>query len=289
MSTVQNLRILSQVFSPPMFQKIVREGDSTLFKKQTTKHLNLRPDITNLDIIKLLYRTLQKKYRCEYIYKNHLFIDIIKEYGLKDTLTLNEFKIANSKADLVLLNGSVRVFEIKTELDDFTKLSKQLNDYQKFADKVFVVTDEKSAEKLHLEYASTNIGIIVLNAKNKLKTIKEASSNTSLFDFDTIFKILRKQEYLDLVADNFNLVPDVPNTQIFRTCYKLLAHIDIVEFQKQVMNKLKERKLLKPHLLQSSKTPKELKHICNSLNFNEQEYHNLYNFLKSNNECINHI
>ncbi len=289
MSTVQNIRVLSQIFSPPMFQKIVREGDTTLFKKQTAKYLNLSSSATNLDIIRSLYKILQKKYRCEYIYKNHLFLDIIKEYGLKDTLTLNEFKIASSKADLVLLNGSVRVFEIKTELDDFTKLSKQLNDYQKFADKVFVVTDERSAEKLSVEYANTNIGIIVLDAKNKLKTIKEANNNTSLFDFDTIFKILRKQEYLDLVADNFYVIPDVPNTQIFKACYKLLASKDIVEFQKQVMNKLKARKLLSPHLLKSSNTPKELKHICNSLNFNEQEYHNLYNFLKDNNQCINRI
>lgn len=286
---VQNLRVLSQIFSPPMFQKIVRYEDDMLFKKQVIRCVDIIPNDTNLDIIKSLYKTLQKKYRCEYIYKNSLFLDIIKEYGLKDTLTFNEFKIAASKADLVLLNGSIRVFEIKTELDDFTKLSKQINDYQKFADKVFVVTDEKSAERLNILYSDTNIGIIILNNKNKLETIKEANSDTSLFDFDAIFKILRKQEYLDLVEKNFGSIPDVPNTQIFRVCYKLLASIDIVEFQRQVLHKLKERTILSPKLLKSSKTPKELKFICNSLNFNEKEYDSLYNFLKQKNQCINHI
>jgi hypothetical protein len=286
---MQNLRVLSQIFSPPMFQKIVREDDFALFQRQTDKYFNATSYNSNLDIIKSLYKSLQKKYRCEYVYKNNLFIEIFKKEKLESTLMLNELKIGASKADLVLLNGSVRVYEIKTELDGLGKLSKQLNDYQKFADKVYVVTDEKFAEKIKVEYADTNIGIIVLDAKNKLQTIKEADKNSSLFDFDTIFKILRKQEYLDLVADNFGFVPDVPNTKIFRACYELLASKDIVDFQEQVLNKLKERKLINPNLLKSSKTPRELKHICNSLDFNEQEYHKLYNFLATNSVCTNPI
>lgn len=289
MKKAQNLRVLSQIFSPPVFQKIVREDDFVLFQTQTSKYFNATSYNTNLDIIKSLYKLLQKQYRCEYVYKNNLVIELIREHSLKTTLILNELKIGASKADLVMLNGAVRVFEIKTELDDFSKLSKQLNDYLKFADGVSIVTDEKNAEKLMVEYADTHIGIIVLDAKNKLQTVKEAGDNTSQFDFDTIFKILRKQEYLDLVADNFEFVPDVPNTQIFRSCYELLASIDIVDFQKQVLNKLKQRKLLKPDLLRSTNTPKELKHICNSLDFNEQEYHKLYNFLDSNSVCTNRI
>ncbi len=289
MATIQNLRVLSQIFSPPVFQKIVRENDTVLFEKYITKYFNASSYSTNLDIIKLLYRKLQKQYRCEYVYKNNLVQKLIKEHSLKTTLILNELKISASKADLVMLNGAVRIFEIKTELDDFTKLSKQLADYQKFADEVSIVTDEKNAEKLKVGYTDKNIGIIVLDTKNNLQTIKEASSNTALFEFDAIFKILRKQEYIDLVADNFGFVPDVPNTLIFKACYELLKNIDIIDFQKQVLNKLKERKLQKPELLKSSNTPKELKHICNSLDFNDKEYQKLYNFLSTESECINRI
>uniref|UniRef100_UPI0040497D78 sce7726 family protein n=1 Tax=Flavobacterium sp. TaxID=239 RepID=UPI0040497D78 len=262
-----------------MFKKIVREDDVVLFKKQTEKYFNCTNFKSHLGIIKDLYKALQKEYRCEYIYKNNLVLNIIKEHSLKTTLILNELKIGASKADLVMLNGAVKVFEIKTELDGFGKLSKQLNDYQKFADKVYIVTDEKFAEKLYNKYKATNIGIIVFDTKNKFITIKEAYENSTLFDFDTIFKILRKQEYMDLVYENYGFIPDVPNTKVFRTCYELLKSKNIVDFQKQVLNKLKNRKLQKPDLLKSSSTPKELKHICNSLDFNEQEYHKLYNFL----------
>lgn len=281
--------MLSQIFSQSMFQKIVREDDFALFQKQANKYFNTTSHNSNYDIIKSLYKSLQKKYRCEYVYKNNLILDIINEHSLHTTLILNELKIGASKADLVMLNGAVKVYEIKTELDGLGKLSKQLNDYQKFADKIYIVTDNKFAEKLKIEYANSSIGIIVLDEKNKLQTIKEAEKDSSLFDFDTIFKILRKKEYLDLVAHNFGFIPDVPNTKIFRACYELLANKDIIDFQEQVLNKLKERKLLNPNLLKSSKTPRELKYICNSLDFTEQEYHKLYNFLATNSICTNRI
>lgn len=289
MRKIQDLRVLTQILSPPMFQKIVRKNDFLLFQQKISKHFISTSYRTNLDIIKSLYKSMQMQYRCEYVYKNNLFLDIIKEHGLEETLTLNEFKIGTSKADIVMLNGIVRIFEIKTELDDFSKLSKQIKDYQKFANEVNIVTDKKNVEKLIDEYAKTNIGIIALDIKNKFQTVKEAGNNTELFDFDAIFKILRKQEYIDLVADYFGVIPDVPNTLIFKTCYQLLASVDLVDFQKQVLNKLKERKLQKPDLLKSSNTPRELKYICNSLDFNENEYHKLYNFLATESVCINHI
>ncbi|QLH47507.1 MAG: sce7726 family protein [Bacteroidota bacterium] len=116
---------------------------------------------------------MQKQYRCEYVYKNNIFLDIIKEHGLKDTLTLNEFRVGASKADLVMLNGMVRIFEIKTELDDFSKLSKQLNDYQKFADGVSIVTDERNAEKLKLSMQIPTLVLSYLTQRINCKQLRK--------------------------------------------------------------------------------------------------------------------
>jgi len=272
-----------------MFRNIVRKGDLVLFEKQTSKYLNITGNSTNLDIIRMIYKALNKEYRCEYIYKNNLLLHIIKTYGLKKSLTLNELRIGASLADLVMLNGQVKVYEIKTELDNLEKLEKQIVDYNKFADEVYIVTNDKYAEKLLIKYKNTDLGIIILNSKNKLEVVKKAETNSHSFDFETIFKILRKQEYLDLVFENFGYIPDVPNTKIFSTCYNLLLKKDIKDFQKQVLGKLKERKLNSPDLLKSKKTPVELKHICNSLDFNDSEYHKLYNFLETKNLCTNLI
>lgn len=286
---MQNLRQLSQILSPSMFRNIVRKGDFVLFEKQTSKYLNTTGNDTNLDIIKTIYKALNKEYRCEYIYKNNLLLHIIKTYGLKKSLTFNELRIGASLADLVMLNGKVKIYEIKTELDNLEKLEKQIIDYKKFADEVYIVTDDKYAKKLLIKYNDTDIGIIILNSKNKLEVVKKAEISDLSFDFETIFKILRKQEYLDLVSDNFGYIPNVPNTKVFSTCYNLLSKIDIKDFQKQVLGKLKERKLKSPNLLKSKKTPVELKHICNSLDFNDSEYQKLYNFLETKNLCTNRI
>ena len=272
-----------------IFHKIVRMNDVAFFQKQISKLEIKNVNQTNLDILRFLYKSLQKEYRCEYVYKNNLTIELFKNYKTSETSILNEFRIGTSKADLVLLNGSIKVFEIKTELDGLGKLSKQLIDYQKIADEVYIVTDEKFIDKIKSTYQDSNIGIIVLNQKNKLIIIKNAISNYSLFDFETIFKTLRKQEYIDLVLDNFGYVPDVPNTKIYKTCFNLLKNIELVEFQKQVLRKLKLRTYSISNNLISNRTPKELKHICNTLNFNDQDYNNFYNFLSEKSICTNRI
>ena len=284
----ENLRILSQIFSPPMFHKIIREDDMSSLQKKIDKHLNIKNQHykNNADIIKKIYAHLSDDYPCEYIYKNTLFLDIIEKYGLEDTVVLNELRVGASKADLTMLNGEIKIYEVKTALDDLSKLSKQLRDYQKIADKVYIVTSPKFLDKLSSQYKDSNIGICVLQNNERLKEEKAAKSNSSHFDFATIFKTLRKPEYLSLVQDFFGEVPDVPNTKIFRVCYDLLSQITIEEFQKKVLKKLKEREIFQRTLLISKKVPEELKYICNSLDFNKEEYKKMFNFLANNNLCI---
>lgn len=287
-NNIETLRQWSRLFSPPIFKKIINESDNTYFiDKIETKLKNTSKETTNLALIKTFYKTLEKNYRCEYIYKNTLFNAIIKEYGLKSTLTLNEFKIGKSIADLVLLNGSAKIYEIKTELDSLDKLEKQISDYLKFADKVYIVTDDAHATQLLNAYSNSSVGIVLLNKKNKLETIKEVVADTEHLNFDTLFKVLRKQEYLELTLSTFGYTPDVPNTKIFRCCYELLSSVDILEFQKQVVTKLKERTIQNPKALLSRKTPRELKYICNSLDLNEKEYAILHDFLNTKHLCTN--
>jgi hypothetical protein len=277
---IGSLRALSQIFTPSSFNKVIREEDFSFFDRKISSHYSNHSANNNLQLLQNLYLELENNYRCEYLFKNKLFNKIIKEYSLSTTTVFNEFKVANSKADLMLLNGCVKIFEIKTELDDLTKLKKQINDYQKVADLVSIVTDSKFINKLLLEYKNTNVGIIEFTDRNSLKTHKKALQNSESFEFDTMFKLLHKKEYLYLVKRNFNFIPDVPNTKIFRVCYELLKSIDIIDFQKQILTILKKRTIECPDLLKSKNTPSELKHICYALDFNSNEYEQLFNFLK---------
>lgn len=288
---LNKIRSLSQIISLSNFKKIVREDDyySTFYKLK--KYTTVSDSMTNLDVIEVIYNSLLKNYKNEYVYKNILTNRLLlKKYSLKNTIALNEFNIGKSIADFVLLNGEARIYEIKTELDNLEKLDKQIVDYCKFGDKVYIVTSSKHINKLIELYNNTTIGIIELTSRNALKTIKEATSNVDSFSYETLFKTLRKQEYIELIHEYFNFVPEVSNTKIFKECLALAKKIEIPLFQQLVVNKLKSRNISNPKKIQEKAIPESLKHICYTLDFSKKEYAKLDSFLTKNSKiCISHI
>ena len=288
---ISKIRSLSQIISPSNFKKIVREDDcySTFYKIK--KYTTVTDSTTNLDAINVIYNSLLKNYKNEYVYKNILTNKLLlKKYSLKNSIALNEFNIGKSIADFVLLNGEARVYEIKTELDNLEKLNTQVLDYCKFGDKVYIVTSSKHVNKLIGLYDNSTIGIIELTSRNALKTIKEATSNKATFNYETLFKTLRKKEYLDIIEEYFNFVPEVSNTRIFKECLALAKNIEISLFQKLVVKKLKSRNISNPKKIQEKSIPESLKHICYSLDFSKNEYEKLDTFLNQKSKiCISHI
>lgn len=278
---IDSLRSLSQIFTTSNFNKVVRNNDLRYTVSKLKKHVTRQSSVSTYEnLIQSVYLELQEKYRCEYFYKNALLEKyLLKKYSLRTTTVLNEFKVGGSIADFVLLNGEARIFEIKTDLDGLEKLSKQLKDYSQFANKVYVVASSKHTNKLMQEYGNSSIGIIEFTDIHSLKELKAADDNVNSFEHTTIFKTLRKNEYLEVVHELCGYVPDVPNTKIFRECLELSKTVDITTFQAAVFNKLKERKLKCPDLLKSNKIPSGLKHICYTLDLSETEYFNLYKFL----------
>lgn len=290
-NNIESLRSLSQIFSTANFKKIVRKKDYVNTFERIKKHTTPSLRLSNLELLNNIYNELSQSYRNEYIYKNILINKkLLKEYSLKTTIALNEFKIGSSIADFVLLNGKARIFEIKTELDGLDKLEKQIADYYSFATEVYIVTSSKHIQKLLEIYKGTNLGIIELTKKNSLKEIKPAKSNTDLLDYSIIFKSLRKNEYTKVLELNSIKIPNVPNTLYFKECLNLTKNIDIIDFQKSAIKVLKNRNIKNPDLLKDAKTPNYLKQICYSLNFSKLEYEELNSFLnKPSKLCISHI
>ncbi len=290
-NNIESLRSLSQIFSTANFNKIVRKKDYVNTFERVRKHITFSNSITNLELLDNVYNELLESYRSEYVYKNTLINKkLIQKYSLKSTIALNEFKIGNSIADFVLLNGKARVFEIKTELDGLDKLEKQISDYYSFATDVYIVSSSKHIEKLIELYKNTKVGIIELTKKNSLKEIKPALSNIDLLDHSVIFKSLRKNEYINVLEANSVEIPKVPNTLIFKECLNLSKSIDIIYFQKTAIKVLKKRNIKNPELLKDNGIPNSLKHICYSLNLSKPEYQELNSFLsKPSNLCISHI
>ncbi len=273
-------RSLSKLFTPSKFRRISQTSSCESIKVKLKRNLIFESE--NLaKIVKFSYSQLETNYRNEYVYKNALLNQtLLGTYGLDETIVLNEFKVGNSIADFILLNGEIRVFEIKTDLDGFDKLEKQIKDYQTFADKVFIVASSNNSKKLLEKYKDTAIGIVALSNQNILETLKEADIFRERLNHEVIFKTLRKPEYLEIIESCFGKIPDVPNTLIFKESLRLINTMSVREFQKLVGEKLKLRNLKCPELLKSRETPRELKHICYTLDLSETEYRNLHNLLK---------
>lgn len=275
-------RSFAKILSNSNFKRVIRDNDPEYFYIKLDKFLrqNGREGIqSNLDFIKVIYKHLLQSYRNEYVYKNTVFNKIVLgKHNLRTTKVLNEFKIGKSIADTIVLNGEAHVFEIKTELDSLQKLNKQISDYQKAFTLVSVILHEKDRKNI-LELVPERIGIYQLTTRGHISEIRKPESNSELLDTETMHKCLRKEEYSRIIQERFGELPVVPNTLFYKECRKFLNRIPEEELHLLMLRQLKERNLVSSNHLESSFTPKELKHICYCLNLTVTEYDKLYTFL----------
>jgi hypothetical protein len=102
-----------------------------------------------------------------------------------------EIKVGNSRADFLTINGDTRSFEIKSELDNFQKLPKQMGDYQQVFDYNYLLTDEKHLRKA-LRVLPPNYGLLVLRGRRLLED-RPALLN-SQHDPEVQLKLFSKKE-----------------------------------------------------------------------------------------------
>lgn len=155
-------------------------------------------EIKYFEFFERIYDILRVEYRCEYVYLNEIFLnEILKGHSI-NAKVFTEFTINNSKLDFLIVNGTTTAYEIKTELDNLQRLEKQLEDYVKAFEKVYVVTYSEFAIKIKdfLKDKKTlkKVGIKILDINGKLVDFKESGSFIRNFDKNIIFKTLLKKE-----------------------------------------------------------------------------------------------
>ncbi|HEY3325798.1 MAG TPA: sce7726 family protein, partial [Novimethylophilus sp.] len=101
------------------------------------------PETKVADFYDALFMQLHNDYRHEYIYKNAIAEKVLLgKHNLNTAFMLTEFAVDCCKADVVVLNGTSHVYEIKSEMDNFDRLERQLNAYKKMFDLITVITTE---------------------------------------------------------------------------------------------------------------------------------------------------
>lgn len=272
-SDIERLRSYSTIFSSTAFLRLIEQNDLSFINKKIERFDTGKfkgKEKTYNQYLQYVYRALCNGYRCEYIYKNEIINDLLlKKYRLNNTVAINEFHIGNSIVDIAMFNGISRAFEIKTELDSDKRLNNQLSDYEKLFDESYIVTHESLIDKYSKQKVNTGI-IILYKEKNQLKLEEvRAPKRNNTIDCETLIKCLRTVEYKNIVKNFYGMIPDVSSFKMFDTCLSMIKHIPVTELHALMMAEFKKRKIEKDVILSS---PKELKHLCLSLNMNINTY-----------------
>ncbi|MGI8583946.1 MAG: sce7726 family protein [Chitinophagaceae bacterium] len=279
-------RSLSRIFTNPVFKQIAQSGSSDYFLSKLKKYdslLSIEPGMQVKNIIENAYGYLGKNYRNEYVYKNTILNNILLgRHSLRTATMLNEFKVCNSIADTVIINGTSTVYEIKTELDSPDKLEKQIQDYKKAFAKIYLVTHHSLTHKYLSLIQGSTLGLLSLSGRFNLTVVKEAIEDYTCLCNDTMMKTLRKEEYTFIIRKYTGSVPNVSNIRFFSECILIARKIESEVLHQLMLEQLCKRIPAESDFLESESLPRELKHICLCINPNKKEYNNLFHFLTLN-------
>lgn len=126
----------------------------------------------------------------------------------KTHVTVFELPVSKSRIDLCKINGKSIAYEIKTDLDNFNRLEKQLNDYYKIFDEVFVICSNNKVDQIK-NYIPNKTGIysyrITKNKKYIFKKIQDCQINSSIDNSEQL-KVLNDSELSNIsnLKNNFS-------------------------------------------------------------------------------------
>jgi hypothetical protein len=271
--TLEKFRSYSSIFSSTSFIKLLQYDDYSFINTKIERYdlSKIGKNInTYFDYIQFIYNELRKYYRSEYIYKNsfinHLLLNI---YGVKDTIAINEFRVGNSIADIVMFNGTSKAFEIKTELDSNKRLNGQLADYTKIFKECYIITHESLTEK-YLQ-VDKHIGIIELIKQPRsiiMREVRSAEENKWI-DSETLMRTIRTNEYKNIVRKHYGELPDMNSFNMFETCKGLMKYIPDEQLHNLFIEELKKRKS-NTDIINSFHS--ELRQLCFAMNIDTKSY-----------------
>lgn len=248
-STAQ-LSALTRLFSAAVFREMAKRGRSGAFRRlleQSCLIEHVRPHLTVGDAFDSAFDILKiEGHRDEYIYRAAISQKVLMgTHSLRTASMLNEFRAGTSKADIVVLNGTATVYEIKSERDSLARLANQVENYKRVFAKVNVIASEGHIAGV-LDTVPDDVGVMCLSRRYQIKTVREAEDCPARICPETVFESLRMAESAAILQELGVTVPDVPNTQRYSVMRALFATLDPVELHIEMVRTLKRTRDLAP-------------------------------------------
>ena len=117
----------------------------------------------------------------------------------------------------------------------------------------------KQYEKVKVMLEGSGVGIVVMGRNGKLRCRKVAKCNDKDLCHETIFRILRKNEFESILYKHFGKLPEVNSFLYYRECRKWISDINVKTFQKDMLECLKKRIKITDEKTFEEKIPYELR------------------------------
>ena len=240
----ENNLILNRFFTQNAFSDMFYNDDLSLFDIVIKRYIDDPDNKSNGSLISEIYSYMSNEYRNEYFYQNTLLNKLLLgKHSVNTTTALTQIPINKSKADFILINGKAVVYEIKTDLDNFERLSTQVGDYYKAFDHVCVVTSESQFDQACEILKDTKVGIYCLTSKETLSMTKrkEPIADDSKLNHTAIFKILHKSEFENIIHAYYGKLPNASQVFYYGECLRAFSEIPIDDAYTMFLKELKKR------------------------------------------------
>lgn len=239
---------LSRLFSPAVFRDLARKGRSPLFARllfdADLLQYEFDSSYTVSSAFEAAFSILQQSgIRDEYIFRSAITKNILlRRHSLKTASMLTEFRAGLCKADIVILNGTSTVYEIKSDRDSLCRLSNQIDNYQKVFGKIYVIAGQSHVNEV-VRNTSSEVGVMELVGRNRIRTVRKAIDCSDRVCPSSIFESLRIEEARQILKNTGAEFVDVPNIVLrstMRDCFSKIepkyAHDQMVKVLRQTRN-----------------------------------------------------
>ncbi len=272
--------ILNRLFTQSAFSDMIHFNNTSIFDTAIKRYINDPEDKSNGTLISEIYSYMSDEYRNEYFYQNTLLNKLLLgKHSVNTTTALTQIPISKSKADFILINGKAVVYEIKTALDTFERLNTQVRDYYKAFNHVCVVTSEHQFEQACEILKDTKVGVYCLTSQETLSMTKrkEPIEDNSQLSHTTIFKILHKSEFENIIFKYYGDLPKTSQVLYYGKCLEQFSKIPMGDAYAMFLKELKKRN--KIEICNLNRIPYELKSLIYFLKPSNKDWETINQFL----------
>ncbi|MGR3370186.1 MAG: sce7726 family protein [Sagittula sp.] len=274
---------VSRFFSRTVIKELAKTGQSPMFARLLVESGidgELTESVTIGEAFECAFGYLrQAEFRHEYAYKAALTHRVLLgTHSLNTASMITEFRVGRCKADVVILNGTGTVYEIKSERDSLTRLERQIEEYRKVFASVNVIVGENHLASI-LDAVPSDVGILRLSGRYQISEIRAAQNIPDRTSAANIFDVVSMREAGLILKDLGYDLPDVPNTRRYQAYLEVFRTITSAEVHRAMVKVLKKTRTL-THLAQFiQELPASLQSVALSTKISNVEFGNLIEVL----------